>query len=495
MEKTDDLFELITAMDKHEKRFFKLYAHLFNHNKIPSYVYLFDIFSNMKVFDNKKLITEVEKKIPDRNLGQLKKTLRTSIYSALKLYHKKSNKDVQNHENLGIAKVLIHKNLYNQAEKILLKLKKVAIKEENYQLLLLINIELIILTDKKGQFDPRSLRLEDTYFREYDTYLSLLDKRNKLSLVLAKIKLIKHTKDRFKIDHREEYQDILQNDLSVFKPNEIESKNILFAYYNVLSLVIKGLGYTDVYLETMENLKRLIEEEESTHKIDGKCIVYSNLLGAYLQTEKYEDFFSLLSEFDTFLEANPQGKTKFLYWRHGRELEFYSLNPNKNADPEFFLKVKKDLKDPRIKMSQIKRNGILLEIALYYFAREDYTKCQDSINAIVLKEKVPVEIFYYLKVYLIEIISHYELSNFEIAQNKLRSLERKLKKENIDQFDLPELLKSLAKLINSEKVSSKEKEHLNAISALVNQNFEASHHLYIGELYFFKIWIEKKNGH
>lgn len=124
MKRKDDLYTLVKSIDKHEKRFFKLYAKLHNKNKSPQYLYLFDILDGMDEFDANRLKLKFSKVLPGKNLSRLKQYLKQHIFNALNAYNKKGLQVLQENEDINTVKVLMDKNLYVMAEKVLKKNKK-----------------------------------------------------------------------------------------------------------------------------------------------------------------------------------------------------------------------------------------------------------------------------------------------------------------------------------------------------------------------------------
>jgi len=106
----------------------------------------------MEQFDKTQMIAELSKVVPGTNVGQLKQYLKRNIFKALKAYDKKGSYNTQDNEDINTAKILIAKKLYKMAEKILLKLRKIAIEQENSQLHIQTNTELIKKTASTNKY-------------------------------------------------------------------------------------------------------------------------------------------------------------------------------------------------------------------------------------------------------------------------------------------------------------------------------------------------------
>ena len=122
---TDSLFQLIHALEKSEKRNFKLYVQRNTSNNDLKIVQLFDALDKMKEYDEKELIHKTIS-IKKEQLSNMKAHLYRQILASLRLLESNENIEIQLHEQLDHAWILYNKGLYLQSLKILDKIKETA---------------------------------------------------------------------------------------------------------------------------------------------------------------------------------------------------------------------------------------------------------------------------------------------------------------------------------------------------------------------------------
>lgn len=97
--------------------------------------------------------------------------------------------------------------------------------------------------------------------------------------------------------------------------------------------------------------------------------------------------------------------------------------------------------------------------------------------------------YFFIEVYLLEVLTHSEIGSLQIAQNKLKSLDKKLNNEEFVSSSLKNLLKSLSKYINEQQTS----EQLITMLKIFDKELKEHNLLYKNELYFFQKWLKSKN--
>ncbi|MBI4947778.1 MAG: hypothetical protein HY840_15410 [Bacteroidetes bacterium] len=135
-ETSSALFTLIHAMNKGEKRYFKLYARArAPHISAMNYLRLFDVMERQKIYNEKKIVRRgIVKK---ERLRVLKHYLHNLILESLLALRSKGN-DVDSRLSnlLGIAHILRSKGLAKEEIKFLNKSKALAYEHERWELLM-----------------------------------------------------------------------------------------------------------------------------------------------------------------------------------------------------------------------------------------------------------------------------------------------------------------------------------------------------------------------
>ena len=140
----DDLFQLIKAMSRSEKRYFVLDAKK-SGRSASRYLKLFDTINGMDEADGAKL----KKKFP-KNLSSDKAYLYESILRSMRDYRSTSSKAAQVKERLLDARYLHERGLYAQSNGRIMEAKRLATElEDNFSLLEIVREEQLSLYDRR----------------------------------------------------------------------------------------------------------------------------------------------------------------------------------------------------------------------------------------------------------------------------------------------------------------------------------------------------------
>lgn len=128
MRRTDSLFQLIKALNRADKRNFKLLTQLTSGDK--KYLRLFDSIDKQNEYDEGKLIRQFKGDNIVNQFSVAKNYLYNSILKSLVHFYKGDDADL-NYMGMQV-KVLMDKNLLPHAQKILRKAKQKAAKQEEF---------------------------------------------------------------------------------------------------------------------------------------------------------------------------------------------------------------------------------------------------------------------------------------------------------------------------------------------------------------------------
>lgn len=147
MARTDNLYELIKSLTKGEKRNFKLLTQITSSNK--KYVKLFDIIDKQEVYDEKKVRARFKGDAFVKQLAVQKNYLYNLILKSLSHYYKKDDGELST--LVFQVKILIDKNLFQHARKLMRKATDRAKDQERfYEYLQLLEYQRFILIQSKN---------------------------------------------------------------------------------------------------------------------------------------------------------------------------------------------------------------------------------------------------------------------------------------------------------------------------------------------------------
>ncbi len=131
---SDTLFQLISSLEKSEKRHFKLYIKRSSSKEDLKIIRLFDALDKMTDYDEKILLKKLNG-IPKSRLYNLKAHLYKQLLASLRLLKTTENTDLKLSEHLDNARLLYNKGLKLQSLHILEKAKELAKANQKYNFL------------------------------------------------------------------------------------------------------------------------------------------------------------------------------------------------------------------------------------------------------------------------------------------------------------------------------------------------------------------------
>jgi len=483
---TDHIFSLVKSLDKHEKRFFKRYMKLHNSNKMPQYAYLFNILEKMKQFDKTLMVNELSKVLPGTNVSQLKQYLKNNILSALKIYNKNSSYQLKENEDLNSAKILISKKLYKMAEKLLLKLKRNAEEREHFHLYIQINEMLINMERMKDEQSIVTTQLFETYIEECILYAEKMKEKMAISSLLTKQAKLYNSKQKLSENFNSELIKIVEKDLAPFKLDNLLSNKAKYVYVNLKCEIYGVLNKNTLFLKAIEKLKQLVKIPFFKHY--PECIARTDMLilQSYINNHNVEPFYPQLQETQTLINEYPELKSTCQFWIYLRELDFLAYVVKEKPDKKIVQKILRFVSNKN-DCSLSEKNDLLSVLARCYFLKQDYKECRNILFDITLKQKISIDEFYFLEIYLMEILCFYELESYKLANSKWINLKRKLVKKGVDNQKLITLIKKIGKAIKQKK------EHIAAFEELGNSlKLYAENLSNETNLYFLSVWVEQK---
>ncbi len=151
---SDPVFQLIKSLTQSEKRHFRLFTNRQGSTEGLKFLQLFDAFDAQETLDEERVLAQVPT-LKRAQLANLKANLYRQLLASLRLYHAGQNLDIQLHEQLDYARVLYNKGFYQQALRMLAKVKLAAQQAElPHVALLAIDFEKLI----ESQYITRSLQ-------------------------------------------------------------------------------------------------------------------------------------------------------------------------------------------------------------------------------------------------------------------------------------------------------------------------------------------------
>lgn len=420
----DDLFKLVKAMSKSEKRYFSLDAQK-SGKKGSRYLDVFRFLSDMDEFDDERL----KKKFP-KNLSSDKSYLYDAILRSMRDYRSTKSKAAQIKEKIQDSRYLFERGLYKQCDSRLQEANDIA-KELGDELMILEVARERLLTIKGNRDKHFAERVEEllidggnalknvnNFFKYSDAYYETIVKVTK-NFYLP-------TEERAQIslpDFFEKEKDILKSPQT--ERRYLQSQALYYQLRGDSKNVLKYFGKTAEWWDRNIAFK----EEEYFRYITDVC----NMIYAFIANEKFDE----AEKYIEFLKKDePSHRHEKRIWLES--LYLYQL---------MLLLNQKDYKKANELLGEID-NGIVkygltnnyilsCNIGILYFLIGDYVKCRDWLEDIINAPKTGLRTDVQVLVRILNLVSLYEGDEVEKLENAIRSVSRFFKKNNIpkDSFE------------------------------------------------------------
>jgi hypothetical protein len=433
MRSKEDLFQLVQAMSKSEKRYFVLDAKKSGRTD-SRYLNLFDAINDMEDYDEEPL-----KKRFAANLSSDKAYLYEAILRSMRDYRSQSSKAAQVKERLMDARYLYERGLYDQSTERISDAKSMAAELEDQFTLLEINRE-----EQVSLFDRRAkVQLEhiEKLNEERERTLRAIDEELKYLDLYYRLLL-----EAYKDFNPDEQKDIvLKKKLSIELLEELHFPNApqaqrryyqcQYVYYNMLGDLTKEYSYSKKAVEWWDNHPVLKEEE--FHRYVNNV---SNLVNTcYKMESKINEAHSWFERLKNEKSGNSLHNQAVIFRYIALSKLLYHLNKNEFKEASLLLPEIID----GINKFGLKKNLVLVlaaNIVTVYFLVGEYANCIKWVDNITksMKSSGRLDIHRIARIY--KVISLYELDDFEKLELEFRAANRYFKLNKTEKEAIEEVV-------------------------------------------------------
>ena len=439
------LYELIQSLNQSEKRYFKLFMKRYSHNNESSiFGQLFDFLVKTKKY-NKEELLQKNQYINPKQLNNIRNRLYKYILLSLRTYNSNttSNSKIDIYQTMINFEILTSKGLYIEAWKMLVKAEKLAEENEFYQSLKEIldhkrylantrikskNIkkEIVIIQEKQERVAKIIIYIE----RFNQIYNELYELFKIEGRVLRDATLVDDIKKELKSyeAHLDDFQSSYQATYLYYYNFRFafqftadwkmsnEYANIPLAKYHRFHTfnINKFLEYRRLYTSKIISLNNLYQFEEARNFIqEVKEIPKQYPNDKEIDLIIFEDAFFF--ELESYIQE----------FRFEKAIEIIQLN-------------KERIHLLEQQLNSVNQQSKRYRIALSYFGANDFEEALNWTNKIMDLDELKYRKDILSSVQLLNLLIHFELQNFTLVKNKLKSLIAYLDK--IDRLLTPEKL-------------------------------------------------------
>ena len=474
-----DILELVMSMSKSERRLFKIATKTYSHKEINLIESLFDIYC--KNDDVKKINQKARSKISSSRLNRMHSELYKKLQSFIGDEEIKNEQKYRLYKNIFIARALLKRKLYKQANNIIEKTITEALEFEIYPVLVEAFsikqfLQKYIGSLKDGLSIEKSFLLDFseviqknyTYYKNFNIYTQLQSEFAKNGPIRNEDKISEFNKltENIKID--------IQQGFNINKVNLL-----------CLSMLGKLKQDSEIVLETKQNLyqnyldhPKFIEYNPSEFFLT--CYNYAGNLIAANQLENVGEMLEKLEK----LAKNKDSLRNKEFFIKGLQLSYYLKNTN-------YLKSLKYAQDFQLFLQTtddyIYLNFIAVNIVIAYLINEQYETALESINTVLNRNIKTLRKDCYSLLLTYEIIIYIKLEWLDLVDSKIKSLNRYLKLH----YNKTAFEKWLLKFLNRTQKTNFNEACIDAYNSLdaLNSDLLSKGILNLSE---FKIWFESE---
>ncbi|MFN5422869.1 MAG: hypothetical protein ACK5AO_06355 [bacterium] len=427
----DELFQLIKALEKGEKRNFKLYVGRNAPADDMKIITLFDAIDKAENYDEEAILRK-NPSIQKQQLSNLKAYLYRQILSSLRLIRNEQSVDLQLHEQLDHARILYNKGLYHQSLKMLQKIKELAhhYNQITFWVQALFFEKKIETLHITRSFDHRAeeLALE---VNELNDRLAMVGKLSNLALQLYGWYI--------KMGHVRDEQDVAA--VKEFFQKELPPNASAYnGFYERLYLYQSNAWYGFIlqdFLGYYKNCQRwidLFEKEPHMIKAEPQHFIKGmhNLLNAHFMLRNDKKFDIELVRFQEFYEskegeATMNNRVQGFVYLYLAKLNKHFMDGTFSEGLLLVPTIEEKLKEFELQLDRHRTLVFYYKIACLFFGVGDYDHTISYLNRIIhWKVDLRSDLQCYAR--LLHLIAHYETGNDMILESQVRSVYRFMSK-------------------------------------------------------------------
>lgn len=424
-----DLFDLIHALDKAEKRYFKLYASLQKGGK--NYQRLFDEVSKQERYDEDALKHKFKGESFTKQFHVAKNYLYNLILRSMRAYNENRTVEGKLSNLMMDASFLENKGLYSQAQKALKRGRKLA---EDYELHYMLLEILSRQRSKSVEFSLKELEERSkTYFEQTWDLLELLKNETRYHelsdtffITFRKHRLLR---DEQKLKELSKLLDdkLLQDDA---RPKSLYG-TYLFHFIHALYNMISGNVY-----EAHPHYKKAVEVLESNPSyIEENSYRYKIALANYLQNchslQLYDQFPEVLEKIRSVPSKSYDEEAEQFQNTYFLEL-LYLMNIGEFAQAvELVPAIDAGLLKYESKINKARQLAFHHNLTVLFFVMEDFDKALDRLQPILNESNVDPRQDIQAFSRIFQLLMHYELGNVDILDNMFNTTYRGLSRKGL----------------------------------------------------------------
>ena len=430
---SDQLFRLIKAMSKGEKRFFTLYVSKENDASNKKFVLLFNAIDKQKKYNEPKIIQSNSAFFPHQ-FSNLKNHLYLQLLKCIKLCNSSKLENLRISELLDYARVLYSKCLYKECVKMIDKVKALA-KENDRSILLLeiLELEKMVLPktlEAKNQDRVNALikttKTVAESINNINTFSSLALKLNAYYLQTG---FIKNKTDEEKLSH------FFKSNLPTFKEKNLSFQEKIYLYNSYVGyyLFTQNFNQSYNYAKKCVTIFNLFPEMQK-HKLELYIRALNNLLVSQNKLYKYKEFAETQKQLIAIKRNKKLILTENINLNLFKAIYVHEINRHfMLGDFKSGTRIVAALEGELNKfIPKLDKHAILLfyyKIACLYIGNGNIKTALKWLNKIYNEKEIDLRSDIHSFTRILLLVCHFELNHEDLLESTIRSTYRYFRKK------------------------------------------------------------------
>lgn len=430
MAQSNDLFLLIKALSKPEKRSFKLmYRSDKNHS---SYLRLFDLLERERSYDEKKFRLKHSNESFIRNYSYNKNYLYGLLLKSLAVYNSGKYVDIQLREMITCYEILTKKGLIVQAKNLVNKAYVLAVKNERQYYTLLLNTCRINLKNLIKDIDERNNYVESV-MQLQNELLETIRNQNRYYMLSTRIMTFMNIKGAARNENeRSEIFDILSDPLlkNIANTRTLDDKCY---FYFTRHLCFLGLNDLEkAYENSKAGIDLLKNENPSSPLMRGRfrTAFGSHLLLLRYFPEKTDEFILSVKLYRQSIYPDRNSMTGRFIDSFNSEILFNIQKARFNENIQLISELEGALVDIIGHENTNDYYFFASNAAYSYFISEDFDVCRKWLKIAMDTGTKVISYRASTMVIILRLLLSYELKEFDYMESAMISAYRYFRTKN-----------------------------------------------------------------
>ena len=490
MSKSESLIQLISSLNKQEKKEFSLYI---SNKPEKDYIFLFKLIDDKKIANPDVLKQYFLKARPTSSFSTVVSYLFDLLIEILTKLRTEQDSYYLLLNELLHARVLYEKSMYSECFQLLKKIKEKAVYYENhFALLVAQRLELnYLLTLDFEEVNERKLLNKQYKMKNTLKSIRQLNEQSEL-YELLKYRMINQGASR-SLEETQKLDDLVTSEISIVASAGVENFEIKKNHQLFQANYFIMVGDYKAAFNSFVELNKLFEE--NTHLWNNPPVYYLMIVEGMLESLRIMHNYEGMNYFIEKLEklSSPSSSFQlnvtyvvFMY----RLFSFIDIGEFEKAR-EWITKHQICLIDKMQLLKEQQQAEMALYIALVHLGNGEHREARKRLRVTIGRRHLySVPLFRTIRI--VSMMIHYELEDSDYIQSEVRSIKREMSKNKEHNLKVESfLLKFLNySLVNADKKKRAEiwKSIEDKIQALYNDKYESQ----ILRKFDFIAWIEAK---